>query len=181
MTLRYGGDDHEARCDEAGGDDWVHGQGRRTGLPHGPPFCRARGGVGWTRTVQSCRVATLSMTCAIHGTVALAKLLRGSRRASFGSAIWSYIFLSLTPKGNRANVGRLIVTYCGAQLASNHSNSFTRTCCEENLQARFMNQQQRKSYITKLNGNGRVHLGSYSNSTSPVVHLGQPRPRATGE
>jgi len=159
MTLRYGGDDHEARCDEAGGDDWVHGQGRRTGLPRGPPLCRARGGVGWTRTVQSCRVATLSMTCAIHGTVALAKLLRG----------------------NRANVGRLIVTYCGAQLASNRSNSFTRTFCEENLQARFMNQQQRKSYITKLNGNGRVHLGSYSNSTSPVVHLGQPRPRATGE
>ena len=76
MTLRYGGDDHEARCDEAGGDDWVHGQGRRTGLPRGPPLCRARGGVGWTRTVQSCRVATLSMTCAIHGTVALAKLLR---------------------------------------------------------------------------------------------------------
>jgi len=76
MTLRYGGDDHEARCDEAGGDDWVHGQGRRTGLLRGPPFCRARGGVGWTRTVQSCRVATLSMTCAIHGTVALAKLLR---------------------------------------------------------------------------------------------------------
>jgi len=53
MTLRYeGGDDHEARCDEAGGDDWVHGQGRRTGLLRGPPFCRARGGVGWTRTVQ---------------------------------------------------------------------------------------------------------------------------------
>jgi len=76
MTLRYGGDDHEARCDEAGGDDWVHGQGRRTGLPRGPPLCRARGGVGWTRTVQSCRVATLSMTCAIHGTVALAKLRR---------------------------------------------------------------------------------------------------------
>ena len=88
MTLRYeGGDDHEARCDEAGGDDWVHGQGRRTGLLRGPPLCRARGGVGWTRTVQSCRVATLSMTCAIHGTVALAKLLRGSRRVSFDSAI----------------------------------------------------------------------------------------------
>ena len=143
-------------------------------------FLLVRSGVGWTRTAGGCRVGRLSSTCAIL--VALAKQSRGSRRVSFVQRYRvTYIFLSLTPKGNRANVGRLIVTYCGAQLASNHSNSFTRTCCEENLQARFMNQQQRKSYITKLNGNGRVHLGSYSNSTSPGVHLGQPRPRATGE
>ena len=81
MVLRYGGgdsvrgDDHEVRqgvmklaetIGSAGNDD--------ARVPAWASFISAAySGVGWTRTAGGCRVARLSTTCTVRGTIGLAK------------------------------------------------------------------------------------------------------------